>query len=173
MQRNSRDDDEDSENDSSLSGSYENTNYRRRLKKFQDTRIEHECVLQSSSQYCEGSRKNLCGLGILFSLPSEEKQSNLFQQFFFNHITIFENHVWKIIKSIENITPQEMPNAQKLIHDAFLNFRKGFEDLIGASRIEKPLWLSMASKNDLQSYENFMESLSFLTKTCDTKHNGL
>ncbi|CAD5119151.1 DgyrCDS7789 [Dimorphilus gyrociliatus] len=173
LPKNSRDDDDDSETDSVHSGSYHQRNSLiKRYEKSMKTSLEQECFLQNSSQFCEGSRKNLIGLALLFTLSSDEREADEFQKFFFNHITILENHTWKIVQSFEKSFQCDPKSLQTALLTSFSNFKEGFRDLLRAPRIKKPLWLSMASENDLQSYENFMDSLAFLTKTCDTKHNG-
>ncbi|XP_060791830.1 folliculin-interacting protein 1 isoform X4 [Neoarius graeffei] len=118
------------------------------------------------------AKKKKIAIGVIFLLPPSEDENKKFQEFFFSHFPLFENHMNKLKSSIEQAMKMSRRStdvsqrilAHNRIMDSLNEFRMTICNLYTMPRIPEPVWLTMMSgaleKNQLCGH--FMHELSLL-----------
>ncbi|XP_064612338.1 folliculin-interacting protein 2-like isoform X2 [Liolophura sinensis] len=170
-----------SNNSSGYSSSSFNSLHRRWMRN-QSTSLETYCrkrpsttELLNSTEVSPAEKQSKLGVGIMFDLfdDKDQESTELFQNFFFSHITLFEGHVEKLKAAIGR-GYYNRRNFVHIIMEALAVFRKDIYDLYTAPRLSEPVWLNMMAYSNYRYVlcEQFMKELMTVVAKFDNKNTN-
>ncbi|XP_069782332.1 folliculin-interacting protein 2-like isoform X2 [Narcine bancroftii] len=97
-------------------------------------------------------RRKKIAVSVIFSLPENEEENKIFQEFFFSHFPLFETHLNKLKSAIEKamIFSRKIAESSQRVQvyisrvmEGLGEFRTTVYNLYSAPRIAEPVWLTM------------------------------